>query len=88
MHITRKLRQQNFSVQIDYSGSTFSKQFKRADRSGASWAIVIGDNEVNEDLLKLKKLKQSSNSENEERLFPISDLDRLINFLKSQKINE
>ncbi|MFM7559406.1 His/Gly/Thr/Pro-type tRNA ligase C-terminal domain-containing protein, partial [Cylindrospermopsis raciborskii] len=33
------------------------KQFKRADRSGAPWAAVIGDSELAEGLVVLKELR-------------------------------
>tara|TARA_Y100001968_G_scaffold330607_1_gene382929 strand:- start:1939 stop:3198 length:1260 start_codon:yes stop_codon:yes gene_type:complete len=86
--LSRKLRAANFSVQIDYTGSTFSKQFKRADRSGASWAIVLGDNEIIKNSIKLKKLNQDINLKNEGIDFNLLDLEKLINFMKSQKLDQ
>jgi len=44
-------------VEIDASGSAFGKQFKRADRSGARWAAVIGDQEAAEGVVVLKDLR-------------------------------
>ena len=40
--LARDLRQHGLSVELDGSGSAFGKQFKRADRSGAPWALGVG----------------------------------------------
>jgi histidyl-tRNA synthetase len=45
------------AVEIDASGSAFGKQFKRADRSGARWAVVIGDQEAADGVVVLKDLR-------------------------------
>jgi histidyl-tRNA synthetase len=47
-------------VELDASGSGFCKQFKRADRSGACWALVLGDEEVDRGELRLKWLRQQT----------------------------
>lgn len=54
--ITQKLRQQGLTVEIDLSGSAFGKQFKRADKSGAKFCIVIGESEATSNTVKLKNL--------------------------------
>ncbi len=46
LRLARKLRAAGVSVELDGSGAAFGKQFKRADRSGAAWALVIGEEEV------------------------------------------
>ena len=40
--LARDLRQHGLTVELDGSGSAFGKQFKRADRSGAPWALGVG----------------------------------------------
>ena len=35
-------------MELDGSGSAFGKQFKRADRSGARWALVLGEEGLSE----------------------------------------
>jgi histidyl-tRNA synthetase len=47
-------------VELDASGSAFGKQFKRADRSGARWALVLGDEESERGEVRLKPLKQQA----------------------------
>ena len=54
--LARQLRTAGVSVELDGSGAGFGKQFKRADRSGARWTAVIGDEEVEAGQLCLKPL--------------------------------
>ena len=54
--LARQLRAAGVSVELDGSGAAFGKQFKRADRSGAQWAAVIGDEEVESGQIRLKPL--------------------------------
>ena len=61
--LTVALRRLGLAVERDASGSAFSKQFKRADRSGAAWAAVIGDEEAAKGQLRLKRLRQAAESE-------------------------
>ena len=46
--------------ELDASGSAFGKQFKRADRSGARWAMVLGDEEAERGEVRLKPLQQQA----------------------------
>ena len=50
------LRRLGLAVERDASGSAFGKQFKRAQRSGAAWVAMIGDDEVASGQLRLKRL--------------------------------
>ncbi len=79
LNITCQLRSANLTIELDYSGSSFSKQFKRADKSNARWAIVIGEEEVLKDQLLIKKLRDNENDDsNEEYFFLKEDLTQLI----------
>jgi histidyl-tRNA synthetase len=55
--LTRRWRLAGLAVELDLSGAAFGKQFKRADRSGAPWAAVIGDSEAAEGRVVLKELR-------------------------------
>ncbi|MEM9154597.1 MAG: His/Gly/Thr/Pro-type tRNA ligase C-terminal domain-containing protein, partial [Cyanobacteria bacterium P01_F01_bin.33] len=55
--IAQQLRGAGIATSMDFSGSAFKKQFKRADRSGAMWAVIIGDAEAESDLVQLKHLE-------------------------------
>ena len=54
--LARQLRAAGVCVELDGSSAAFGKQFKRADRSGAAWAAVIGDEEAESGELLLKPL--------------------------------
>jgi histidyl-tRNA synthetase len=45
------------AVEWDASGAAFAKQFKRADRSGARFAAVLGDGDAAEGVVRLKPLR-------------------------------
>jgi histidyl-tRNA synthetase len=55
--VTRTARLAGLAVELDLSGAAFGKQFKRADRSGARWAAVIGDSEAADGAVVLKDLR-------------------------------
>ena len=55
--LARNLRQAGVAVELDGSGAAFGKQFKRADRCGAPWALVIGDQEAEQGCVRLKSLR-------------------------------
>jgi histidyl-tRNA synthetase len=76
--LTRQGRQVGLVVERDASGSAFGKQFKRADRSGALWAAVIGEAEAAEGLVILKDLR---GDHPERRLSP----DQLVELLKPNR---
>ena len=84
LFLSRALRQSDISVEIDHTDSTFSKQFKRAYRSGANWAIVLGDNEVVEQRFTLKSIKEKSDSNSENPLFLFSQIEKLITYLNER----
>jgi len=45
-------------LQINLGGGSFKAQFKRADKSGAQFALVLGDDEVARGVVALKALRQ------------------------------
>ena len=60
--VARQLRLIGQAVDIDLSGAGFGKQLKRAGKSGARWAVLIGDDEAASGQLQLKDL-HSGNSQ-------------------------
>ena len=56
VRLTQKLRAHGLRVELDLSGSAFSKQLKRADRSTAVICLIIGDQEATTRTVKLKGL--------------------------------
>jgi len=57
MVVSRNLRLKNQIVTIDLTHANFTKQLKRADKSGARWAIMIGDDEAKGGEIILKDLR-------------------------------
>ena len=81
----RGLRQRGLAVDLDASGSAFGKQFKRADRSGAAWAAVLGDGELADGVVRLKPLRSEPDPEGDagagEQLLPLADLAAVVQLL-------
>ncbi len=75
LQLCRQGRQAGLVVERDPSGAAFGKQFKRADRSGAPWAAVIGESEAAAGVAVLKHLRGEASVE--ETLAPQQLLARL-----------
>jgi histidyl-tRNA synthetase len=56
LSLCQALRKEGFVVEMDLSGSAFGKQLKRADRSGASLCLILGDEESQNQTVQLKWL--------------------------------
>jgi histidyl-tRNA synthetase len=48
----------NLAVQINLGGGSFKTQFKRADKSGAEFALVLGDDELARGVVAVKALRR------------------------------
>jgi histidyl-tRNA synthetase len=46
-------------LQVNYGGGSFKSQLKRADRSGARWALIIGEDEIAQDTVGVKDLRRA-----------------------------
>ncbi len=61
--LAHKLRHIGLKVELDLSGSAFGKQFKRADRSGATACVILGDAEVSNQTVQLKWMESQEQEE-------------------------
>ena len=77
--LAQKLRKAGLSVELDLSGSAFKKQFTRADRSGAVACLILGDEEAQNQTVKLKWMASK-----EQQAIAIADLLEKIDELKHQ----
>ena len=75
--LARNLRKAGVAVELDGSGAAFGKQFKRADRCGAPWALVIGDQEAEQGCVRLKSLR----AEEQEQTFGLDAIPALLEAL-------
>ncbi len=61
--LARSLRAEGLAVDADLRGTSMKSQFRRADRSGARFAVVIGETELAAGKVQLKELRTSSQEE-------------------------
>lgn len=47
-------------MQVNLGGGSFKSQFKRADKSGARYALIVGEDEVAANLISIKPLRDDS----------------------------
>ena len=66
MDLSRKLRNYDLIVELDLSGSSFSKQFKKANKLNSKSIIVIGDDEAAKREFNIRLFDQSDNGNKEE----------------------
>ena len=75
MQLAEKIRNQieGIKIQINYGGGSFKSQFKKADKSGAEYAIILGDDEVSRGEVGLKPLRidQAQQNLTQKELFGI-----------------
>lgn len=50
-------------LQVNCSGGNFNKQLKRADKSGAQFALLMGEDELKNDTIALKDLRERAEQE-------------------------
>jgi histidyl-tRNA synthetase len=75
LELALALRRGGRLVELDLTGAAFGRQLKRADRSGAAWAVLIGDDEARDGMVLLKDLRGGGGRE--ERLPRERLLERL-----------
>ncbi len=64
-------------LQLDCAGGSFKSQFKKADKTGAEFAIILGDDEVKQGLVGVKSLRLQQEQQNMSQ-------QQLIEFLREQ----
>ena len=77
VHAAKDLRKAGFSVELPPLEQKFGKALGQADKLGAKYALILGDNEVSEGLWTLKTLATG-----EQQKFPEPEL---IDLLRQQK---
>jgi histidyl-tRNA synthetase len=60
LQVAEALRDQlpGLKVQSHFGGGNFKKQMKRADKSGATLALVLGESELQDNLITVKYLRE------------------------------
>ncbi len=62
-NIADKLRDMNFRVLMDMQRRSFKAQFREADKFQAKYCIIIGENELSENKLTIKNLRNGEQTE-------------------------
>lgn len=70
-------RARGLRIAMQAGGGSLKSQFKRADASGARWALVFGADELARGELGLKNLRDAS-----QQAWPLADLDPLASLLR------
>ncbi len=84
--IATKLRENGLLVELDSSGAPFGKQFKRANKSGATLAMIIGENEIEIGQCRIKHVKRFSDQEIDQAL-SLEDYESLVKFIRNSISN-
>ena len=58
--LCEQLRRAGISVELDHRGKSLKAQFKEANRSGARWAVVLGDSENENKQIVLKDMQKKT----------------------------
>ena len=79
MEVAEKIRDAlpDLKVAVDCSRGNFKNQFKRADKSGAHWALVIGEEEIKNHSVSIKNLREKMDQKT-------CGLQEVIQFLRSE----
>ena len=65
--VAEGLRDQGIDVLYHCGGGSFKSQMKKADASGATFAVIIGDDEANAGEVTLKPLRANGDVQNEQK---------------------
>ena len=57
LKLSETLRSHGLKVVLNSGGSSFKSQMKRADKSGATFAVILGDDEMKEGVAQVKSLR-------------------------------
>ena len=81
MNLSRKLRKYDLLVELDLTGATFSKQFKKANKLKSKSIIVLGDDEAFNKEFVIRLFNKDSSENKEETISVENDikLDKWIN---------
>ena len=82
LELSRKLRNYDLIAELDLSGASFSKQFKKANKLKSKSIIVIGDDEANRNEFVIR-LFNNEDIENKEETISIQDNIKLEKWVKS-----
>ena len=76
MRLAKALRSEGVKTEFDHVGRSFKAQFKYADKLGARFVAILGDDEIKNGVIKLKNMETG-----EEAATPIQEFTGTIQTL-------
>ena len=80
--IAEELRSKGLKISLNLEGSSFKSQMKKADKSNAKVALIIGDDEAKNKTIQVKLIRQDGIQENVKEINLFKYIDEKINFEK------
>ena len=74
MNLSRKLRKYDLLVELDLTGATFSKQFKKANKLKSKSIIVLGDDEASNQEFVIRLFNKDGSENKEETISVDNDI--------------
>ena len=74
MELSRKLRNYDLLIELDVTGVSFSKQFKKANKLKSKSIIVIGDDEASKREFIIRLFNKGNSEDKEERILVDNDI--------------
>lgn len=72
--VAKRLRDGGLNARVNISGSAIGTQLKHADKDGAAYVIVIGDDEIESSTVTIKELATG-----EQKTVPVDELSGILN---------
>lgn len=77
LNLANKLRQNNINTTVEMTGKKVKKCFEWANKNNVKYVIVIGENEIKTNTIKLKNMQTGKEEE-----FDINSIDKIVNAIK------
>ena len=68
----------NLSIEMNLNGGRFKQQFKRADKAGADIALILGDDEMRQQIVGVKPMRSEGHQETVDRKELLSIIDQFL----------
>lgn len=77
LKLANKLREENIKVLIEMNNRKLKKVLESADKNNVPYVIVVGENEVNNEYIEIKDMKNKTTNR-----FNINDIKEMIKFIR------
>ena len=77
--IAESLRDHHYNIAVNMEGASFKSQMKKADKSYANIAFIIGEDEVAKNCIQIKLLRQEESQVSVEDKDVLTHLTSMIN---------